>query len=255
MIASVNHNNYHSLETQVTLRPTKGISMQSTYTWSKNLGIFGAVGSTYTDPVDRHADYAVLSDTRRHDFRTNGSFTLPVGPGQRLFGNSSGALARLVESWQFGWIFNLNSGQPMNVAAQNMIYANGTADIVGPFDKAGKAKWQEGGSSGSYFMGGNVTQVRDPQCAGVTTVQNLRNLCTLNAVADAQTGQVLLQNPLPGARGSIGLRSIEGSGLWRFDANLSKSIKLGESRSLQFRLDATNCAQPSGTGDSGARYQ
>src|SRR3989441_10343700 len=52
MIASVNSNNYHSMEAQITLRPTRGISMQSTYTWSKNLGIFGAVGSTYTNPVD-----------------------------------------------------------------------------------------------------------------------------------------------------------------------------------------------------------
>ena len=46
MIATVNSNNYHSLEAQVTMRPTHGISMQSTYTWSKNLGIQYAVGST-----------------------------------------------------------------------------------------------------------------------------------------------------------------------------------------------------------------
>src|SRR5262249_32093996 len=38
MIASVNHNNYHSIEAQITLRPTRGISMQTTYTLSKNLG-------------------------------------------------------------------------------------------------------------------------------------------------------------------------------------------------------------------------
>ena len=238
MIASVNHNNYHSMEAQITLRPARGISMQSTYTWSKNLGLFGQVGSTYTNAVDRHADYAVLGDTRIHDFRTNGTFELPVGPGKGFLRNSTGALARILENWQLGWIFNANSGAPVSIAAQNMLYANGSADIVGPFDRNGKVEWN--GSSGSYFMSGAVAQVRDPQCANVTMAQNLRNLCTLNAVADAKTNQVLLQNPLPGTRGSIGLRTLEGPGIWRFDANISKAVKITETKTVQFRLDATD---------------
>ncbi len=89
-------------------------------------------------------------------------------------------------------------------------------------------------------MGGALTQVRDPQCASVTTQQNLRNSCTINAVADSKTGQVLLQNPLPGRRGTLGIRSIEGPGIWRFDANLSKLVKISETKSLQFRMDATD---------------
>src|SRR5262245_8723010 len=36
--------NYHSLEAQTTLRPTHGLSLQSTYTWSKNLGTGGPFG-------------------------------------------------------------------------------------------------------------------------------------------------------------------------------------------------------------------
>src|SRR5207244_10237525 len=82
MIASVNSNNYHSMEAQVTMRPSKGLPMQSTYTWSKNLGIQYAVGSTYTDPTDRHADYAPLAGQRVHDFTTNGTLTLPIGPNK-----------------------------------------------------------------------------------------------------------------------------------------------------------------------------
>jgi hypothetical protein len=236
MIAGVNSNNYHSMEAQVTLRPTHGISMQNTYTWSKNLGISYAVGSTYTNALDRHADYAVLGDTRVHDFRTNGSFALPFGPSKMLMGNSSGTLARIVEGWQLGWIFNVNSGAPISISGQNTLYANGTADIVGAFDRNGKVEWQ-GASGGSYFMGGQLKQVRDPQC--LTLAPSLQSSCTLNAITDA-SGNVLLQNPQPGRRGNLGLRSLEGPGLWRFDANLSKSVKLTEAKSLQFRLDATD---------------
>src|SRR5262249_39553946 len=37
-------NNYHSLETQITVRPTHGVSVQSTWTYSKNLGTGQAGG-------------------------------------------------------------------------------------------------------------------------------------------------------------------------------------------------------------------
>jgi VCBS repeat-containing protein len=252
MIANSNSNNYHSLEAQVTLRPLHGVTMQSTYTWSKNLGVNWAVGSQYTNPLDRKGDYAVLADNRTHDFRTNGSFLLPVGPGKFLLSNSHGILARIVEGWQAGWIVNLNSGQPMTITGQNTLYANttatlnsGLADVVGPFDRNGKVEWQSGATSGSYFMNGALKQVPDPQCAKIAT--SLQSACTLNAIADANTGQILLQNPQPGTRGNLGLRSIEVAGRWRFDANATKSIKLAESKTLQFRLDATdvfNHAEP-----------
>jgi hypothetical protein len=240
MIATTNSNNYHSMEVQLTMRQKHGLAMQSTYTWSKNLGIQYAVGSTYTDPVDRHADYAPLPDQRVHDFRTNGTFTLPFGPNRLLLRNSSGALARALENWTVGWVLNVNSGAPLSVSAQNMLYANGVADMVGPFDTKGRVDWQNGASSGTYFMGGAVKQIADPQCQTVTSLQNLRGSCTLSAVADSSGNRVLLQNPLPGTRGNSGLRQLEGFGQWRFDGNITKSIKVGETKTLQFRVDALN---------------
>ncbi|MBI2150219.1 MAG: hypothetical protein HYU27_06395, partial [Acidobacteria bacterium] len=242
MLTTLYSNNYHSMEAQVTMRPTHGVSFQSTYTWSRNLGIgqAGGLGATYTTLADRHADYALQSDSRVHDFRTNGTFALPIGPSKLVLGSSSGVLARVVEGWQMGWIVNVNSGQPMNITAQNMLYANGTPDIVGPFDlKAGKVQFQ-GSQIGNYLEPGAFTPVRDPQCAQVTALQNLQAQCTINAISDTRTGQVVLRNPLPGMRGTLGQRAIEGPGQWRFDANLSKSIKISETKSLQFRMDARN---------------
>jgi hypothetical protein len=193
-----------------------------------------------TDATDRHADYSPLADQRVHDFRTNGTFTLPIGPNKMLLGQSTGALARILENWTAGWIVNVNTGAPLSLTAQNMLEANGVADIVGPFDAKGNVQWPKGAANGAFFMGGAVKQVRDPQCANVTTAQNLQASCTLNAVADAKTGQVLLQNPLPGTRGNSGLRQHEGPGTWRFDANMSKSVKINETKTIQFRLDALN---------------
>ena len=240
-LTNVYSNNYHSLETQVTLRPKHGVSLQSTYTWSKNLGTgqAGGLGATYTNLADRHADYSLQSDSRTHDFRTNGTFALPIGPNKLLLANSSGTLARIIEGWQASWIINLTSGQPTSVAAQNNLYTNGTASIVGPFDKDSGNVQHDTGTTWNYLPKGAYTVDVDPQCAQVTTLQGLQGQCTIDAVKDA-SGQFVLQHPAPGTRGTMGLRTVEGPGQWRFDANLQKSFKISESKTMQFRMDARN---------------
>jgi len=62
----------------------------------------------------------------------------------------------------------------------------------------------------------------------------------LTAIADANTGQILLQNAQPGKRGNMGLRRVEGPGIWRFDANMTKSFRLSEGKNLLFRVDSTD---------------
>ena len=57
---------------------------------------------------------------------------IPVGPGKLLFSGSHGALARAIEGWQVGWVTDVSSGVPVSIAAQNMLYGNGTADIAWP---------------------------------------------------------------------------------------------------------------------------
>jgi len=59
--ANLNHSNYHSLQTQVTLRPTHGLNFQATYTWSRSLGDRG----DGTDPLNRALDYGILAVTAR----------------------------------------------------------------------------------------------------------------------------------------------------------------------------------------------
>jgi hypothetical protein len=234
--------NYHSFEAQVTMRPTQGIAMQSTYTWSKNLGTSGpmGLGTTYTNPVNRHADYSVQADTRVHDFRTNGTFALPFGPNKLLFGRSSGTAARIIEGWQVGWIVNVNSGAPLTVTGNNSLYANGRPDLVGPFPTRDGRVTFDGtpAATGAYWKPDTFAIDRDPQCSAIAA--SLQSLCTLNAIKDARTGQILLQNARPGAFPTMGYGQIFGPGRWRFDANISKAIKLTESKSLQFRLDASD---------------
>ena len=131
--------NYHSLQNQITLRPTKGITYQATYTWSRALGVFG----NYRDVMNQDADYTLQSTHRTHDFRSYGTFDLPFGPGKLIARNSSGFLARLVEGWRLGTILNLTSGAPLNVVGQSTLYAQGTPDVVGAFPRQGSVVWPQ----------------------------------------------------------------------------------------------------------------
>jgi carboxypeptidase family protein len=244
------HSNYHSLQAQLTLRPVWGISSQFTYTWSRNLGMApgegpNGLGATFTDPTNRAPDYSLLSTHRKHVVVDYGTFALPVGPGKLLFGKSSGFAARLMENWQASWIVNMSSGAPISVTAQSMLYGNGTPDVVGPFDNnAYKAAWVNGAPTGNIFTDSNgqalYTRVKDPQCTNSGIVApTLQGLCTLNAIRNA-SGQIILQTPLPGNRGTLGRNTLEGLGTWTADMAMEKRVRVAETKSVTFRVDARN---------------
>ena len=122
---------------------------------------------------------------------------------------------------------------------------------------------------GRYFDNNDTfVKVADPQCNAVTNLQNLSGLvpatgvptlrCTLEAVAMAvpsgtagavdrvfadgvtRPSVIVLQNPQPGKRGTLGQNSVIGLGSYRFDANLGKTFRITESKSLVVRFDAQN---------------
>jgi hypothetical protein len=243
--------NYHSLQSQFTLRPTYGTSLQATYTWSRAMEI-PATG--WTNPLDRDADYRVAGSNRTHEFRMNGTFQLPFGPNQLLFANSSGPLARAIENWRMSWTYNVFSGAPATIGAQSMLYGNGTPDIAGPWSiGGGQVQWGQnvGGSSlgGTYFGPvGTYKVVTDPQCAAGGILDRTDTMgfnlvtagqCSLTAIADS-SGKIVLQNAQPGKRGTLGQGTITGPGSWSLDGSLSKSFRVTESKQVQIRFDATN---------------
>jgi hypothetical protein len=250
MEGNFGHSNYHSLQTQFSLRPTAGLNLQATYTFSKNLGQApgegaNGTGAVYTDPTDRAGDYARLSTDRTHSLVTYGTFALPIGPNQLLFSKGTGIWARIAENWQTSWVVNMTSGGPATISAQSMLYGLGVPDIVGPFDpKANKFGWADSSIVGNRFADANgkplYSKVKDPQCNDTTlVVASLASLCTLNAIADS-TGRVVLQTPLPGRRGTLGQSSLENLGTWSADMAVQKRVQVREGKTVTVRLDASN---------------
>jgi hypothetical protein len=225
--------NYHSMQAQISLRPTSGVSLQATYTWSRNLGVMGAA----TNPLNRNMDYTLLASNRSHVFNTYGTFDLPFGPRRMFFSNTHGAAARILEDWQGSWIINASTGIPISVTASSMLYANGVPDLVGPFDfNSVGVNWPDGAQFGNFF-GNRYRYTRDPQCSAIDA--SLQGSCNLQAVADT-SGRIIFQNPKPGNQGSFGRNKLFGPGNWTLDMALSKGVRITEGIGFRVRLDATN---------------
>ena len=225
--SNLGHQNYHSFQGQVTLRPTYGVNLQATYSWSKDLAR-GPGG--FTIPWDRSTSYWRNERNITHGLRTYGTFALPIGPNQLLFGNSSGVGAR---------IFNANSGVPMSIEAQNMLYDEGAAHLVGSFDDFDSSGfvWNDGDPTGNIY-GGKYVRGDDPQCSNPTYVAP-GLACSLSAIYDS-SGNPVFVHPLPGEVGNFSRRNLDSIGSWTADMAISKRTQLTEDVSFEIRVDATN---------------
>jgi len=230
---------YHSLELQATLRPTSGFSYQASYTWSKAITNCENSGcSTWIHPLERSLSRGLQGSDRTHGFRSSGIFELPFGPRRKVLGNSAGVVARLVENWQLSWLFTANSGSPLSITTGNTYIGSARPDIVGAFPKdQGQAHMT--GNLPRYFREGTYQIVSDPQCDAVTSSQGTRTACTLRAVADSQ-GRIVLRHAQPGTLGTLGSNWLRGPGRFGFDLSASKTVRIGETKSFQLRVDAHN---------------
>jgi hypothetical protein len=269
MLANLNHSNYHSLQTKVTLRPTHGLNFEGTYTWSRSLGVrpvgtIGTFGDPYTDPLNRAADYGITAGHRAHTLTTYGTYNLPLGgPNGYLLRDSSGWVRKLAEGWQVSWVSSMTTGLPYSVTTVNSMWGGSGVDLVDPslFDtQGGQVTWEHGARDGRYFGMNQFVQVNDPQCNGVygvseggaslqaTCRQNLKALAVVNP--DGSAGPIVFQHAKPGVVGSFQPNSLTSPGRWSLDMALSKDVQFMEGKSINFRMDINNIfnhGTPSGT--------
>lgn len=252
--ANWNNSYYHSLQAQLTMRPWNGVSLQSTWVWSKTMGTNVPGGQNgYIDPVNRKLNYFAQASSP-HALRMNGTFELPIGPNKLLFPNASGWFARAIERWQTSFIFNASSAiQTSALPGTSHLYGNPGFVIASPNWQTPKGNFEWSGNTGSLYGTSTFTSVPDPQCTDATQVTpgdrmgtNLQasNVCTIVALArrnpDNTPGEVLLKYSKPGEVGTLGFGNFKSFGNWSFDMSASKSFRISESKSVQLRFDSQN---------------
>jgi len=181
------HSNYHALQVQVLLRPTKGMSLTSAYTFAKNMAdepvtgnFWGGGGAAWTDPRNRELDYRP-SLTRKHQLSAYGYMDLPFGQNGYFFRNvKNEILSRAIEGWQLSWTLRLQSGVPQQVSGSDPhLYGGGylmdmSDYVIGCYGPDGARV--TGGCGADYggvehydLLPGNSKLIKTPVSAGGTT--------------------------------------------------------------------------------------
>ncbi|MBI3262690.1 MAG: carboxypeptidase regulatory-like domain-containing protein, partial [Acidobacteria bacterium] len=116
---SIGETSYHSLQTIVQKRMSRGLTFTSSYTFSRTkernsfLNDQDAVAA-FRDPSHPNLVAQVTDYHRPHVWVFNGVYELPFGNGKTFGRNATGVLDHLIGAWQANWSFNWQSGRPVD---------------------------------------------------------------------------------------------------------------------------------------------
>ncbi|MGE0405798.1 MAG: carboxypeptidase regulatory-like domain-containing protein [Candidatus Korobacteraceae bacterium] len=119
--SNVGHSNYHSLGAKLTRSYAAGLTVLSSYTFSKSIDNGSGIRPLGTDPLNPqdshclHCERGLSVHNQQHRFTTSVVYDVPFGPGRRFL--SQGALGKVIGGWKLNSIVTLGSGFPLTVNA------------------------------------------------------------------------------------------------------------------------------------------
>jgi hypothetical protein len=212
---------YNSLQAGLDKRFSKGFSALVSYTWGKALsdapdhisstgggvGIDTGVSKSPQNPDRLKAERGPAEFDVQHRVAVSYVYELPFGRGRTFGQNWSGLAEGILGGWQLAGIHSIQTGLALTPTL--------------------------GGSS--VLNLGSERQAR-PNLIGNPILPKSERTPDRWFNTDAFAAF----SPAPQAFGTSGVGVLRGPGAVNFDLNLSKSIALGESRSLQFRTEVFN---------------
>jgi hypothetical protein len=104
---------YHSLQTRVEKRASRGLTLSMAYTWSHYLAnaanINGGGNGPPQDSRCYRCEWGNTPDDRRHVLVLNHVYELPFGRGRQW--GSAGTLAHIIGNWNLTGIWSLSTGE------------------------------------------------------------------------------------------------------------------------------------------------
>jgi hypothetical protein len=134
IVSNAGFNWYHSLQTQVKRRLSKGFTVMGSWTWSKDMEAI-----QFLNAGDARPSRVISPNDRTNRFVVNTIYELPFGPGKPLFNSSSRLVSRLAGGWQVEGIFQHQTGDPLGFG--NFIFNGDPNSIVLPIGQRTPARW------------------------------------------------------------------------------------------------------------------
>ena len=199
---------FEQLSVNVRKRLQKGVSLQATYHYGHSIDNASSIGGTAAVPaqndMDLNAEEGNSSFDVRHQVTGNWVLELPFGPN-RKFLTKGGFWSKALDGFSLSGDFTFASGTyftPHYVSTVSET-ATGTNNTLRP------------------------DRVSSQPISGQGTILDWFNTAAFSA-------------PPPNQYGTASRGSIEGPGIAVADASLSRTVALGETRSFEARVTATN---------------
>jgi hypothetical protein len=125
---------YHGLQIRADKRLTRDLSLQASYTWSKNMEAVEKLNTTDAWPT-----HSIAAIDRPHHVVASGLFVLPFGKGKRLLSQAHGFVNHAVGGWSMQAIYQGQSGPPIGFG--NIIFNGKLADLVLPTGERTVQRW------------------------------------------------------------------------------------------------------------------
>jgi hypothetical protein len=234
---------YNSLQMEFRRRFSKGLSLQTNYTFQKTLsngiGTSQQLVEPFLDNGRPELEYARADYDQTHIIKLNSVYELPFGSGRTFFSGSKGVLDAIIGGWQISPILTISTGAPVSII-----------DPRGTFNRGGRSGRQTALTSLSKdeikdLIG--IYKVEPGNSQGLPAGIYYINPAAINSTGRAAegfgttpfNGQVFFNNA-PGQTSGLERAFINGPTFVNLDATLAKNFRIKEGVKFQLRLEAFN---------------
>ena len=245
-LSNLSNSTYNALAFDFRKNTRRGIYLQFSYVYSKAMGDGSGDSQTRLDPLLDNNNLKIEHSREpwdvTHVFRANYAIDLPFGAGKKI--EAGRVLNHVIGGWNLSGIWNYESGTVFSILSGRGTFNRGGRSALNTVNTT-LTKDQLDQITG-FFMTGNGPYFISPSVIGpdgrgvapdgatrFTAQQAL--LPGVTAVA----GQVFF-NPDPGTLGSLQRRWFSGPWNFSWDMAASKTVRITERNSIQFRAEAFN---------------
>ena len=200
---------YHSMQIKLSKRFSKGFSFLTSYTKGKLIDDNSGVSSWlepatgHQDIYNRRADRSISDQDVAQRFVTSFNYSLPLGKNAKFGHNWSPAVDVILGGWQVNGIVTFQSGIPVTLTTTNTTQSG--SGVLRPNNSGGSAKLDS------------------------PSIDKWFNTAVFTQPANYTFGNVARSLP-----------DVRGPGVKNLDFSLFKSVKISESKFIQFRTEVFN---------------
>jgi hypothetical protein len=203
--------NFQSLQLQLVKRFTAGLSLNGSYTYSRE-----HERTRYLNPQDSALVDQVSPTERPHRWTISSIYEIPIGRDRMIGKNWNRALDMILGGWQLTGVYEWQSGEPLSFG--NVYYSGDPSQLVnmlGKKDSQGRRYGVDipGWDISGFFIGGVAPAFANNYTSGSANTLRMFPLTT---------------------------SKFRNQRFLKFDIGLSKNFKIREGMKIQLRVEAIN---------------